>query len=126
MTQIDRTLIFVVEDNLDQAELITYALKQEGFHCTCFGNAELALDGLRAADVHPSLILLDYVLPGTPAATFVSKVREQNPEIQFILVSAVTQLSIKAAFLHIDKWLEKPFDLDEHVRLTRQLSKHVS
>ena len=54
----------MVEDEPDIAELLQYVLTQEGFHVETAPDGRTALE--RARHVHPSLVVLDLMLPEVP------------------------------------------------------------
>ena len=81
------SLILVVEDNPDNAQLITWILEDEGYNVNVAETAELGLDMLAKSDY--SLILMDISLPGMDGKEAITKIRS-NPLLQSIPIIAVT------------------------------------
>jgi len=54
--------IMVIEDDVDNAKLIAWAMEDQGHHCESFGTAE---EGLAVLQQRPfDLVLMDICLPG--------------------------------------------------------------
>ena len=81
------SLILVVEDNPDNAQLVTWILEDEGYSVDLAETAELGLDMLAKSDY--SLILMDISLPGMDGKEAMTIIRS-NPRFQSIPIIAVT------------------------------------
>jgi len=56
--------VAIVEDDMDQARLFAYWLKNRGYDVTLFVTGELLVDGMKLGKQHFDLILMDWMLPG--------------------------------------------------------------
>jgi CheY-like chemotaxis protein len=67
--------VLVIEDDADNRDNLGEILVHEGYACRLAASADEACELLRSDDDPPSVILLDWRLPGMDAARFVSIVR---------------------------------------------------
>lgn len=107
------SLILVVEDDPIIRTTVEYALKRAGFEVLA---AEDGTSGLEAALArHPDLILLDLMLPGIDGYRFAEQVRQADPDVAIIMVTALDQPRDKVRGLDAgaDDYVTKPFSMDE-------------
>lgn len=109
--------ILVIEDDPDIAELLAYNLQREGYRVLTASDGE---KGLReAADRHPSLILLDLMLPGMDGIEVAKqlKLRTDTEAIPLIMVTAKGEESdvVLGLGLGADDYIPKPFSPKELV-----------
>jgi CheY-like chemotaxis protein len=116
--------ILVVEDEFGLQELLTTALRLEGY------DVRTAVDGDRGYDAYcqfePDLVLTDVVMPGMNGLELVAKIRETNPHIKVIYVSGF--FGIKRVKAKLDEelmvyrypHLAKPFRLSELFELVKE------
>lgn len=72
---------FVVEDDPNIRELVTYTLQSTGFDACGFENGSEFLKALSDGE-KPELVLLDIMLPGEDGISILGKLRKnQRPEI---------------------------------------------
>jgi len=104
--------ILVIEDDPNALRFIEYTLKLEGYQVL------LAKDGLegikKARDEHPSLIVLDIMLPGLDGYALCQQLR-QKPEtslLPILMLSAKARQDDKDIGLRMgaDDYLTKPAD----------------
>ena len=109
----DTKTILIVEDDLDIREALTHILEFEGYHVTCVGNGQEALDYLRA-NPNPSLILLDLMMPVMDGWQFrAEQVKDPNlAKIPVVIVSADGRVYQKAATIGASGYLKKPVELE--------------
>ena len=107
--------ILVVEDEPAIAELISINLRHAGFEVTIAGDAEqaqVAVDG-----VLPSLVVLDWMLPGQSGHALARAWRAQprTRELPIIMLTARADEADKVAGLDAgaDDYLTKPFSANE-------------
>ncbi|MEP7303113.1 MAG: phosphate regulon transcriptional regulator PhoB [Caldimonas sp.] len=107
--------ILVVEDEPAIAELISINLRHAGFEVTIAGDAEqaqVAVDG-----VLPSLVVLDWMLPGQSGHALARHWRGQprTRELPIIMLTARAEEGDKIAGLDAgaDDYLTKPFSANE-------------
>lgn len=136
--------ILIVEDDADINEIIAVHLARQGRTCTqaysgtegimrlggglaSASEAAAATDEKRAA-LPFDLIICDLMLPGATGEELIAAVRERDPELSVIVISARTSTTdpIDLLKLGADDYLTKPFDLDElAARVGVQLRHHL-
>lgn len=105
--------ILVVEDDEKLNQIICTCLGRGQYLPTGCLNASEAFDALCDGDY--SLIISDIMMPGMNGFEFVRTVRETNPEIPILFVTALDDLPSKAKGFHsgVDDYMVKPVELDE-------------
>jgi two-component system, OmpR family, KDP operon response regulator KdpE len=108
-----RRTILIVEDE----QLILLALKMqlsaEGYIVKTATNGLKALHEVKAA--HPDLILLDLLMPDKNGLETLQELRQFNPNIPVIIVSALAQekQKVEALKLGADDYMTKPYGAEE-------------
>src|SRR5947208_12179109 len=117
------SLILVVEDEAAIAELIALNLRHAGFEVTIAGDAEQALLAVDA--VLPSLVVLDWMLPGQGGRPRAAQWRAQprTRSLPIVMLTARAEESDKVAGLDAgaDDYLTKPFSANELLARIRAL-----
>ncbi|HTJ46750.1 MAG TPA: response regulator [Kofleriaceae bacterium] len=82
--------ILIVEDDVDVREAYHDVLDQAGYHVITAANGKLALDWLRHTDEHPSMIVLDLMMPVMDGWQFRQEMRKDEAlrEIPVVVVTA--------------------------------------
>ena len=105
--------VLLVEDDLDISESIQTILEEEKYKVECTFNGKEALEYLATAEVPPSLILLDIMMPYMNGYEF-REAQLKNPKIAdiptVILSAGTEQQDIDK--LHFTQFIKKPLDLD--------------
>src|SRR6188768_1073071 len=117
--------ILLVEDDVSMGYLLTTILEQEGYTVRLCRNSE---EGLQ--EYGPGfydLCILDVMMPGMDGFTLAKKLREMDPAVRFLFLTA---RSLKEDLLHgfalgAEDYIRKPFDKEElicrlHVMLRRK------
>lgn len=103
--------ILIVEDEKDIVKMLRYNLEKEGFKVIDAPDGEDALD--LAARQHPSLILLDLMLPGMDGLEVCKALKKESKtnSIPIIMLTAKSQESDKVVGLELgaDDYITKPF-----------------
>ena len=101
--------IYLADDEKNIRELISAFLTQEGFLVRCFADGDALLAA--CAGSMPDLVVLDVMMPGTDGFSVCSQLRQRDPDLPIIIVSAkdspfdrVTGLTLGS-----DDYLIKPF-----------------
>jgi DNA-binding response OmpR family regulator len=104
--------ILVVEDDALLAAEVTQALTANG--CTVW-HAETAFDARAVLKHgHPDLIMLDLTLPDVDGLVFCTQLRNEAPEVPFMICSKATTAERVLAFkLGAEDVVAKPFELPE-------------
>jgi CheY-like chemotaxis protein len=107
--------IFVVEDNLMNAELIQEILKYWGYEVVLESRGDLVVDGV--IKEKPNLVLLDLQLPAIDGYTLLKQLKS-NESTKDIPVIAITSYALKgdkekAITAGCDDYMSKPIDTRE-------------
>ncbi|WNW13401.1 response regulator [Pseudomonas sp. DTU_2021_1001937_2_SI_NGA_ILE_001] len=117
------TTILIVDDEYLIAEILSFALEDEGFLTVTAGNGQKALSILDRE--RPGLIITDYMMPGMNGIEFALAVRA-NPSfanIPIVLMSgAQAHLGVSRPDLFARVY-EKPFEIEAMVNSVLQLLK---
>lgn len=107
-------VILYVEDNFDNRILVRRVLESEGYRMEEAGNAEDAMQKIRA--VRPNLILMDINMPGVDGYALTARIKG-TPGFASVPIVAVTanvmrgdrEKSLEAG---CDGYIQKPIDID--------------
>lgn len=119
-------LIYILEDDEQILEMMTYALKSSEYHVKGFQSAYALYQQL--SQQRPALILLDLMLPDEDGLTVLRKLRADPAlkDLRIIIVSAKsTELDkVRGLDLGADDYLTKPFGIMELIsRVKAQLRR---
>lgn len=120
--------IFVVEDEKDLVELLTYNLEKDGYRVLCEMDGEAALK--KIPEKMPDLVLLDLMLPKTDGLT-VCKTLKSNPKtahIPVVMLTAKGEESDKIVGLELgaDDYVTKPFSIRELLARVRAVLRRFA
>jgi len=120
-----RKTIFVVEDEPDIRETLSYNLNQEGFKVSEFSDAESCLNKIK--EKKPELIILDLMLPGMSGLDLCKLVKSNN-ELKNISIIMLTAKSeeidrIVGFELGADDYVTKPFSVRELILRVKVILK---
>ena len=115
--------VMIVDDEPEVLAMIENILVDEGFELIKVSNATEV--GLRAAQLSPDLILLDFLMPEINGFE-VSKALRNNELTRSIPIMAVTALTKEQDIERIfecgaDEYLAKPFRIDQLLEKVREL-----
>ena len=109
----DRISILIVEDEETQRSLLAGLLKKEGYtvHEAPDGATALKTFGERPIEIE----LLDYKLPDTDGLSVLRRLKEMNPEVETIMITAFGSIenAVEALKTGASEYLTKPIDLDD-------------
>ncbi|GII98426.1 two-component system OmpR family response regulator [Sediminihabitans luteus] len=117
--------VLVVDDEPNLAELLTSALRYEGW------DVSTALDGQSAIrlarDVEPDVIVLDVMLPDLDGLSVMRRIRSRSPEVPVLFLTARDSVEDRVAGLTAggDDYVTKPFSLEEVVARLRGLMRRA-
>lgn len=117
----ERRPVLIVDDDDSIRELMAMALADEGYRVLTAQHGGAAL---RLLDSHdPGLILLDMRMPVMDGWEFARTYRATpGPHAPLIVVTAAHEVAERAAQIHADDYLAKPFDIDDLLAI---VDKHV-
>jgi CheY-like chemotaxis protein len=106
--------IFLVDDDVDLAELVRTKLIAEGHQVGVINSGEGAFE--MAKQVKPDIIILDIMLPGVTGYQICRRLRK-DPELYKVAILILTALGEEPEILHgleqgADDYLVKPFKLE--------------
>ena len=117
--------VLVVDDEAVLAEMVSMALRYEGW------NIATAVDGSSAiatARAHrPDVVVLDVMLPDMSGLDVLHKLREENPQLPVLLLTAKDSVEDRIAGLTAggDDYVTKPFSIEEVVLRLRALLRRT-
>ena len=122
-------MIFVVEDDPNIRELVTYTLQSTGFDACGFENGSEFLKALSDGE-KPELVLLDIMLPGEDGISILGKLRKKSAtrDLPIIMMTAKGTEYDKVLGLDsgADDYITKPFSLAVlRARVNAQLRRSV-
>lgn len=113
--------ILVVDDEPAICWGVKQLLEREGHSVSILSSGEAALTSI-AAQV-PDLMLIDVRLPGISGIETLDRVRQQQPVLPIVIMTAFGQLDIAVQVLRhsgVD-YLAKPFDLDQVAGVVKRM-----
>lgn len=121
-------LILIVEDETDLVTLLTYNLEKEGFRVLAAYDGDEAV--LAAAEQHPDLILLDWMLPHRSGLDVCRQLRrsQKTRDIPIIMITARGEESDRVRGLDTgaDDYVTKPFSTTELVARVRAVLRRAA
>jgi two-component system, OmpR family, response regulator len=117
--------VLVVDDEAVLAEMVSMALRYEGWNIATAGDGAAALDSARSQ--RPDVVVLDVMLPDMSGLDVLRKLREQNPQLPVLLLTAKDAVEDRIAGLTAggDDYVTKPFSLEEVVLRLRALLRRT-
>ena len=112
--------IWIVDDDKSIRWVLEKAFAKEELEVVCFDNADKLL--ARFAEQPPDVIISDIRMPGTDGITMLEKIKQRNPNIPVIIMTAYSDLdrAVSAFQSGAYEYLPKPFDVDEVITLVKR------
>lgn len=103
----------VVDDEASLVDLISMALRYEGWETRTAGSGVDALAAIR--DFEPDVLVLDIMMPGLDGLEVLHRLREDGNHVPVLFLTARDSLQDRLTGLNAggDDYLTKPFSLDE-------------
>ncbi|MCL4539658.1 MAG: PAS domain S-box protein [Bacteroidetes bacterium] len=114
--------ILVVEDESGLREFLTEVLSNKGYKVLAAGDGQKAVSlFLENHDI--KLVLSDIGLPNVSGVDLLAAVRKSNPDVKVILASGFVEDEERERAAHhgVNAFLQKPYKLDEVLRLVRNV-----
>ncbi|WP_197377732.1 response regulator transcription factor [Mycolicibacterium baixiangningiae] len=117
--------VLVVDDEPVLAELVSMALRYEGWDIATAGDGATAI--ALARENPPDVVVLDVMLPDMSGLDVLAKLREQIPGLPLLLLTAKDSVEDRIAGLTAggDDYVTKPFSLEEVVLRLRALLRRT-
>jgi DNA-binding response OmpR family regulator len=122
VADVDRRSVLVVDDDLPLRGMLSAVLRRHGFQVYLAGDGAEAQRALTLH--HPSIILLDLMMPHVNGWDFLQKCRETGflGRIPIIVISAHLRNDPQALLqMGVSAILPKPFNLDELIAMIEHL-----
>ncbi|WP_323135548.1 response regulator transcription factor [Streptomyces beihaiensis] len=117
--------VLVVDDEPDLAEVVTGALRYEGWEVRSAATAAAALDTAR--DLRPDAVVLDIMLPDGDGLSVLRELRAEQPHVCVVFLTARDTVEDRVAGITAggDDYVTKPFALAELVARVRGLLRRA-
>lgn len=117
--------VLVVDDEPVLAEMVSMALRYEGWNIAAAGDGGAAVEAAR--NQRPDVVVLDVMLPDMSGLDVLRKLREDNPQLPVLLLTAKDAVEDRIAGLTAggDDYVTKPFSLEEVVLRLRALLRRT-
>src|SRR5260370_13974031 len=117
--------VLVVDDQPVLAELVSMALRYEGWEIATAGDGASAI--ATARETPPDVVVLRVTLPDMSGPHVLHKLREQIPGLPLLLLTAKDSVEDRIAGLTAggDDYVTKPFSLEEVVLRLRALLRRT-
>jgi two-component system OmpR family response regulator len=115
--------VLVVDDEVNIAELLSMALRYEGWDVSMAHTGRQAVS--TAAEVRPDAVVLDMMLPDFDGLEVLRRMRTTNPGVPVLFLTARDAVEDRVAGLTAggDDYVTKPFSLEEVVARLRALMR---
>ncbi|HEY3751784.1 MAG TPA: response regulator transcription factor [Pseudonocardiaceae bacterium] len=117
--------VLVVDDESTLAELVTMALRYEGWDVRSAGTGMTAVR--LAREFRPDVVVLDVMLPDLSGLDVLHRLRERSPNLPVLFLTAKDAVEDRIAGLTAggDDYVTKPFSLEEVVLRLRALLRRT-
>lgn len=117
--------VLVVDDEVNIAELISMALRYEGWQVDMVHTGISAVSA--AKDLRPDAVVLDMMLPDIDGMEVLRRMRGTQPDVPVVFLTAKDAVEDRIAGLTAggDDYVTKPFSLEELVARLRALMRRA-
>lgn len=117
--------VLVVDDEAVLAEMVSMVLRYEGWNIATASDGASAIAAAR--NQRPDVVVLDVMLPDMSGLDVLHKLREENPQLPVLLLTAKDAVEDRIAGLTAggDDYVTKPFSIEEVVLRLRALLRRT-
>src|ERR1700741_975052 len=117
--------VLVVDDDPDLAEVLTGALRYEGWEVRAAGDGAAAVTAAR--ELLPDAVVLDVMLPDTDGFAVLRRLHEVKPDVCVLFLTARDAVEDRIAGITAggDDYVTKPFSLEEVLARLRGLLRRA-
>jgi two-component system OmpR family response regulator len=117
--------VLVVDDEAVLAEMVSMALRYEGWNITTAADGASAISAAR--NTRPDAVVLDIMLPDMSGLDVLRQLREHSPHLPVLLLTAKDAVEDRIAGLTAggDDYVTKPFSIEEVVLRLRALLRRT-
>jgi two-component system, cell cycle response regulator CpdR len=109
--------VLVVDDDPDIVQVLQIGLQKNGFLVNAFTNPEEALQSFKSNANDYCLMLSDIRMPGLSGIQLARKVKEINPKVKVVLMTAFeikdNEFSKLFPSMHVDGFVQKPIRIKD-------------
>lgn len=107
--------VLILDDDKDVLDVMQEALTYEGFEVYTITATDNIFSVLE--EYHPDVLLIDYLLNGINGGEICSQIKknELTCELPVVILSAYPRVIDSLGYYHCNKFIPKPFDLNELV-----------
>jgi DNA-binding NtrC family response regulator len=109
--------ILAVDDELDLVNLIKLSLDMNGFKVCTFTDALAALQHFKSNSRYYDIVISDIRMPGMNGYEFIKHVKNINPKVKAVLMSAFEindrEFHNLLPDIKVDGFLQKPFSIQQ-------------
>jgi two-component system, OmpR family, response regulator len=118
--------VLVVDDEANLTELLSMALRYEGWDVRTAGSGSAAVRAAR--EFQPDAVALDMMLPDFDGMEILRKIRAVDPNVPVLFLTAKDAVEDRVAGLTAggDDYVTKPFSLEEVVARLRALMRRTA
>ena len=112
--------VWIVDDDKSIRWVLEKAFAREELEVVSFDNADKLMASF--SDRSPDVIISDIRMPGTDGISMLEKIKQRNPDIPVIIMTAYSDLdrAVSAFQSGAYEYLPKPFDVDEVISLVKR------
>jgi two-component system, OmpR family, response regulator len=117
--------VLAVDDESSLTELLSMAMRYEGWQVTTAGSGSEAVKAAR--DARPDAIVLDMMLPDFDGLEVMRRIRTEDPDVPVIFLTAKDAVADRIGGLTAggDDYVTKPFSLEEVIARLRALLRRT-
>jgi DNA-binding NtrC family response regulator len=120
------TNILVVDDEQDIVNLIKQSLEPNGFQAYIFIEPSAALEHFISHSKDYDIVISDVRMPGMNGYEFIRNVKESNPKVKVILMTAFEvddkEFHNVLSDIKLDSFLQKPFHIQQLNEVVEKIS----
>ncbi|MCF7885611.1 MAG: sigma-54 dependent transcriptional regulator [Candidatus Marinimicrobia bacterium] len=118
--------VFVIDDDKSQREALEAFLKDIGCEARTFQNGQECIQAIQNTNV--DVVITDYRMPGLSGIETLQKIKNINPMIQVIVVTAygTIEKAVKAMKLGAWDYISKPIEMDELEIKLERIREHLT
>ena len=111
--------LLIVDDDIHMIRMLTTMLEAEGYSVTSARSGQEAL--LKMKDDPPSLVLLDYMMPGMHGLDVLKEIKKGHGDIDVIVVTGhgSEKVAVEMMKMGASNYIQKPFSREELLRAVR-------
>jgi CheY-like chemotaxis protein len=109
-----RDRVLMIDDDRDVRDLVALLVPDWGLTLVEAADCASALPLLERERERLRVVLLDYFMPGFDPRECMREIRARiDPGVLVVLVSAAVDIAERASELRLDRFLSKPFEIDQ-------------